>query len=113
MEILKKISAAILLAILVGLPLALLESLTIYSISKLYEIPYLSNFKYYQILGLSFIIMITRNRIKFTSDSLKHIEEEDDPLMPSILTQSYNRLFRMAFVWAVSLAVHYLFFNYK
>ena len=110
MDFFKKISAAILLAILVGLPLSLLEALTIYSISKLYEIPYLSNFHYHQIMGLSFIIMITRNSIRFTSESYKHEDADKDAnLISSILKSSSNRLFRMTFVWCVALAVHYLF----
>jgi hypothetical protein len=112
MEIFKKLSAAVVLAILVGLPLALLESLTIYSVIKLYEIPYLCNFKYYQIMGLSFVIMMTRNRIRFNEDTC---EGKDDVKVPStvIINQSLNRLFRVAFVWGVALVVHYLFFNFK
>ena len=113
MEIFKKISAAILLATVIGVPLALLEALSVYSIVNLYEIPYLSNFHYFQILGLSFIIMITRNRIRFTSESCKEIKEDNDPLMPEIIIQSSNRLFRIAFVWGVALVVNYLFFKIK
>lgn len=112
MEIFKKISAAVALAIVIGLPLALLESLTIYSVIKLYEIPYLSKFQYYHIMGLSFIFMMTRNRIRLSKDS--HEDKEDVKVLSNIIiNQSINRLFRIGFVWGVSLAVHYLFFKCK
>ena len=32
-------------------------------------------------------------------------------LVSSIISLSVNRLFRIVFVWSVSLAVHYIFFN--
>ncbi len=114
MEIFKKISAAVALAIVIGLPLALLESLTIYSVINLYEIPYLSKFQYYHIMGLSFIFMMTRNRIRLNEDACEDGEDEDVKVLSNtIINQSINRLFRIAFVWGVSLAVHYLFFKYK
>ncbi len=106
MELLKKISSAVLLSLLIALPLSFLESLTIYCIINLYEIPYLINFEYYQIMGISFIYMITRNRIRIKNES------ENEDLLPQILSMSANRLFRIVFVWSVSLAIHYLFFNY-
>jgi len=106
MELLKKISSAVLLSLLIALPLSFLESLTIYCIIKLYEIPYLVNFEYYQIMGLSFIYMITRNRIRINNDQYKEMD-----LLPTIISISTNRLFRIVFVWSVALTVHYLFFN--
>jgi hypothetical protein len=104
MELIKRITSAIFLALIIALPLALLESLMVTSIVRLYEIPYLVNFKYYQILGISFILMMTRNRIK--------IAEKDQRLkefLPEILGPSLNRLFRIIFVWVVALAIHQIF----
>lgn len=103
MDFLKKISSAILLSILVSLPLSMLEALAIYSIINLYEIPYLIEFKYYQIMGIIFIFMITRN-------GLKQGGEEKDDLLTELTSISLNRLFRIAFVWAVSFSIHYIFF---
>lgn len=105
MEFIKKLFSAISLSLMISLPLSMLEALAIYSIINLYEIPYLINFHYYQILGISFIIMITRNRIRID-------EEDEKPLIPSILSFSTNRLFRVIFVWSVSFVVHYIFFNF-
>lgn len=107
MEFLKKISSAILLAIIIALPLSFLEALTVYSIINLYEIPYLVNFEYYQIMGISFVLMMTRNRVRFISE-----DEKQKDLLPQIIGPSLNRLFRIAFVWSVALAVHFIFFNY-
>jgi len=106
MEFIKKLFSAISLSLIISLPLSMLEALAIYSIISLYEIPYLSSFHYYQILGISFIIMITRNRIR-----IDH-EGEEKPLMESLLSSSANRLFRILFVWGVSFFIHYIFFNY-
>jgi len=106
MDFFKKICSAIALSLLIALPLSMLEALTIYSIIKLYEIPYLTEFKYYQIMGISFIYMITRNRIKAKS------EDKEEDLLHQILTLSANRLFRIVFVWSVAFSIHYLFFNY-
>jgi hypothetical protein len=83
----------------------MLEALAVYSIINLYEIPYLIKFHYYQIIGISFIIMITRNRIRIDS-------EEEKELLPSIISLSANRLFRIIFVWSVSFSLHYIFFNF-
>lgn len=106
MEFIKKLFSAISLSLIISLPLLMLESLAVYSIINLYEIPYLIKFQYYQILGIIFIIMITRNKIK--------MEEEDNekPLLLILLSYSSNRLFRLLFVWAVSFSIHYIFFNY-
>ncbi len=106
MEFIKKLSSAIALSLMISLPLSMLEALAIYSIINLYEIPYLIKFHYYQIIGISFIIMITRNRIRIDS------EEEEKDLLPSIISLSANRLFRIIFVWSVSFSLHYIFFNF-
>jgi len=106
MELIKRITSAIFLAVLIALPLALLEALVVYVIVKVYEIPYLSSFQYYQIIGLSFILMMTRNRIR--------ISEKDKPIkdfLPEIILPSMNRLFRILFVGAVALTIHQLFFK--
>jgi hypothetical protein len=105
MEFIKKLSSAIALSLMISLPLSMLEALAVYSIINLYEIPYLIKFHYYQIIGISFIIMITRNRIRIDS-------EEEKELLPSIISLSANRLFRIIFVWSVSFSLHYIFFNF-
>lgn len=106
MEFIKKLFSAISLSLMISLPLSMLEALSIYSIVNLYEIPYLINFHYYQIIGISFIIMMTRNRIRINK------EEDENDLFSSILSLSLNRLFRIVFVWSVSFSLHYLFFNF-
>lgn len=106
MELIKRITSAIFLAVIIALPLALLEALVVYLIIKIYEIPYLTNFQYYQIIGLSFILMMTRNRIK--------IAEKDKTMkefLPEIIFPSMNRLFRILFVGSVALTIHQLFFK--
>lgn len=106
MELIKRITSAIFLAVIIALPLALLEALVVYMIIKIYEIPYLLNFQYYQIIGLSFILMMTRNRIK--------IAEKDKTMkefLPEIIFPSMNRLFRILFVGSVALTIHQLFFK--
>ncbi len=105
MEFIKKLFSAIALSLIISLPLSMLEALAIYSIINLYEIPYLIQFYYYQILGISFIVMITRNRIRID-------EDEEPPIIQTIMSFSANRLFRVIFVWSVSFSVHYIFFNY-
>jgi len=107
MEFIKKLSSAIALSLIISLPLSMLEALAIYSIINLYEIPYLIKFHYYQIIGISFIIMITRNRIRIDSE-----QDEEKDLIPSIISLSANRLFRIIFVWVVSFSLHYIFFNF-
>lgn len=107
MEFIKKLFSAISLSLMISLPLSMLEALSIYSIVNLYEIPYLINFHYYQILGFSFIIMITRNRIRINKD-----EDEEEDLFPSIVSLSLNRLFRIIFVWSVAFSLHYVCFNF-
>ena len=104
MEFIKRLSSAILLATLIALPLAILESLSVFSIVYLYKIPYLANFSYYQILGLSFILMMTRNRIKI-SERDKNIRD----FYKEIIDPSINRLFRIIFVWVVALSIHQIF----
>ncbi len=106
MEFIKKLSSAIALSLMISLPLSMLEALAVYSIINLYEIPYLIKFHYYQIIGISFIIMITRNRIRIDS------EGEEKELFPTIISLSSNRLFRIIFVWSVSFSLHYIFFNF-
>ncbi len=106
MEFIKKLSSAIALSLIISLPLSMLEALAVYSIINLYEIPYLIKFHYYQIIGISFIIMITRNRIRIDS------EGEEKELFPTIISLSSNRLFRIIFVWSVSFSLHYIFFNF-
>jgi hypothetical protein len=108
MEFIKKLFSAIALSLILSLPLSMLEALSIYSIINLYEIPYLIKFQYYQILGISFIIMITRNRIRIESENEK---DEEKDLISSLASLSVNRLFKIVFVWSVSFAVHYIFFN--
>jgi hypothetical protein len=83
----------------------MLEALAIYSIINLYEIPYLVDFKYYQIMGIIFIFMITRNVSKTE-------EDKKGDLIKQLLLITSNRLLRIAFVWSVSLFIHYVFFNY-
>jgi len=106
MELIKRISSAILLALLIALPLAFLEALMIYCIISIYEIPYLVNFQYYQILGLSFIYMMTRNRIKMRDEKTTNKDFIKEISGPSI-----NRLFRVIFVWSVALMVHQILFK--
>ena len=108
MEFLKRLSSAICLSLIISLPLSMLEALLIYSIINLYEIPYLINFHYYQILGLSFIIMLSRNGIKLDNEK----EENENDIFTPIISISINRLFRILFVWSVSFSIHYIFFNY-
>lgn len=106
MNIIKRVTSAIFLAILMALPLALLEAFVVHIIIRIYEIPYLTSFQYYQILGLSFILMISRNRIR--------IPDEDKPVkefFPEIISLSLNRFFRILFVGSVSLTIHQLFFK--
>jgi hypothetical protein len=103
MEFFKKICSAILISTLIALPISMLESLTIYSIINLYEIPYLISFKYYQILGISFIFMISRNRIK--------ISDKKESLTEQVILPSLNRIYRVCFVWCISFIVHYILFK--
>ena len=104
MEFIKRLFSAIVLATLIALPLAVLESLSVFSIIYFYKIPYLNNFQYYQILGLSFILMMTRNRIKISEKDKKIRDFYNEIIDPSI-----NRLFRIIFVWAVALTIHQIF----
>ena len=104
MEFIKRLFSAIVLATLIALPLAVLESLAVFSIIYFYKIPYLNNFQYYQILGLSFILMMTRNRIKISEKDKKIRDFYNEIIDPSI-----NRLFRIIFVWAVALTIHQFF----
>ena len=104
MDLFKRISSAVLLALLIALPLTLLESLMVYSIIKLYEIPYLINFAYYQVLGISFIMMMTRNRIRMQEE-----KEDKKDFIKDISYPSLNRLFRVGFVWCIALIIHEIF----
>jgi len=104
MNLFKRVSSAVLLAIVIALPLCLLESITVYSIIQLYEIPYLAKFEYYQILGIGFIIMITRNRLRISDE-----EEDTKDFIKEIIYPSINRLFRVIFVWCIALIIHELF----
>ena len=104
MDLFKRISSAVLLALLIALPLTLLESLMVYSIIKLYEIPYLVNFVYYQVLGMSFIMMMTRNRIRIQEE-----KEDKKDFIKDITYPSLNRLFRVGFVWCIALFIHEIF----
>lgn len=106
MELIKRISSAVLLALIIALPLALLEALMVYCIISIYEIPYLINFQYYQILGLSFIYMMTRNRIKIRDEKASNKD-----FIKEISAPSLNRLFRLIFVWSVALMIHQIFFK--
>lgn len=104
MDLFKRISSAVLLALLIALPLTLLESLMVYSIIKLYEIPYFVNFEYYQVLGMSFIMMMTRNRIRIQEE-----KEDKKDFIKDISYPSLNRLFRVGFVWCIALIIHEIF----
>lgn len=104
MDLFKKISSAVLLAILIALPLTLLESIMVYSILKLYEIPYLVNFNYYEVLGMGFIMMMTRNRIRIQEE-----KENRKDFIKEISYHSLNRLFRVGFVWCIALIIHQIF----
>lgn len=106
MELIKRILSAIFLALVIALPLALLESLVVFMVIKIYKIPYLMSFEYYQIMGLSFIFMMTRNRIKI-ADKDKTIKE----FLPEVLIPSMNRFFRILFVGCVALTIHQIFFK--
>ena len=106
MELIKRISSAILLALIIALPLAFLEALMVYCIIAIYEIPYLVNFQYYQILGLSFVYMMTRNRIKIREEKTSNKD-----FIKEISGPSLNRLFRLVFVWSVALMIHQIFFK--
>lgn len=104
MEFIKKLFSAIALSLLVSFPITLLEALMMFSIVNLYEVPYLEKFQYHQILGICFIIMMTRNRIK-----IKDTEKKDVDLLAEITSLSVNRLFRIIFVWSVALCFHEIF----
>jgi hypothetical protein len=104
MDLFKRISSAVLLALLIALPITLLESLMVYSIIRLYEIPYLVNFDYPQVLGISFIMMMTRNRIRMQEE-----KEDKKDFMKEISYPSLNRLFRVGFVWCIALIIHEIF----
>lgn len=104
MEIFKRITSAVALAIIIALPLSLLEALMIFHIVKLYQIPYLSNFHYSHILGISFVMMMTRNRIK-----LAEKDQETKDFFYEILYPSANRLFRILFVWTTAITIYQLF----
>ncbi len=106
MELLKRTTSAIFLALVIALPLALLESLSVYMIIQVYKIPYLISFGYYQIMGLSFILMMTRNRIKLPEKD-KNIKDFASEIIPP----SVNRFFRIIFVASVALTIHQLFFK--
>ena len=104
MDLFKRISSAVLLALLIALPLALLESVMVYSIIQLYEIPYLVSFKYYHILGAGFLMMMTRNRIRIPES-----EKNASDFTKEITYPSINRIFRVIFVWCIALIIHELF----
>lgn len=101
MNLIKSITSAIFLAIVLALPLALLEAVMVYNIVEIYKIPYLCNFECYHILGISFILMMTRNSIR-----IKEKEQTIDEFLPTIINPSINRLFRIIFVWVVALSYH-------
>ena len=104
MDFIKKLFSAIFLSVVISMPLVFLEAFAMYTIVELYEIPYLKQFEYYQILGVCFIIMMTRNRIKAKKED---IEEENFTL--DLFNNVINRLFRVIFVWSVALVFHQLF----
>ena len=104
MNLIKSITSAIFLALILALPLALLEAVMVNNIVKIYEIPYLCRFEYYHILGISFILMMTRNSIR-----IKENEQTIDEFLPTVINPSINRLFRIIFVWVVALSYHQIF----
>lgn len=104
MDLIKKLFSAIFLSVLVSMPLVFLEAFAIYTISILYKIPHLNQFEYYQIVGVCFIIMITRNRIK-----AKKEDSEEENFTLDLFNHVINRLFRVVFVWSVALAFHQIF----
>lgn len=101
MELIKRIASAIFLALLLALPLGLLEAFIVHHIIKMYNIPYFLNFQYCHILGISFIVMITRNRIRLPEkdENLKGFFEE-------IYPATINRMFRISFVWIVATVIY-------
>ena len=101
MEIIKRIASAISMAILLALPLALLEAAMVYHVISIYGIPYFSNFGYSHILGLSFILMITRNRVRLPEKNQRFPDFKKEILPPTI-----NRFFRILFVWVVAITLH-------
>lgn len=103
MDFIKKLFSAISLSLIISLPLTLLEAFLIFSLVDLYKIPYLLNFQYHQILGVCFIVMMTRNRIKIKDD------KKESNTMLDIFNTSLNRLFRILFVWSVALCFHQIF----
>ena len=92
MNIIKIAISAIFLVVLMALAFALLESFFVHIIIKIYEITYLNSLQYYQILGLSFILMIFRNRIKILDEN-KPVKE----FFSEIISLSLNRFFRILF----------------
>ena len=109
MELIKRISTAILLALLIALPLAFIEALMIYCIISIYEIPYFVNFEYYQILGLSFIYMMTRNRIKMRDENITNkdfIKERTNSKNSSLFV---NSKFDISQHWLERLHQYYAF----
>jgi len=103
MEFLKKLFAAIFLSLLISAPIIFLEAFAIYNIITLYQIPYINNFGYYQIVGGCFVIMITRNQIKIRD------EENEEKFLPELINLAINRFFRIVFVWSVALVFHEIF----
>ena len=102
MEFIKRLTSAIFLALVISIPLLFLESLLIYNVIQLYDIPHLKYLEYQHILGAGFIFMMTRNRI--------HIREKiqtKQEFLKDILDPSINRLFRIGFVWGVALTIDF------
>ena len=104
MDFIKKLFSAIFLSVLISMPLVFLEAFAIYTVALLYEIPYLKHFEYYQIVGLCFIIMMTRNRIKTKKET-----PNDEDFALDLFNNVVNRLFRVIFVWTIALVFHQLF----
>ena len=104
MDFIKKLFSAISLSLAISIPLTLLEVLMIFNIIDLYEVPFLEKFEYQHILGIYFIIMMTRNKI-----TIKDTNKKEENILTESVKFSINRLFRIVFVWTVALCFHQIF----
>ena len=101
MKTIKKILSAIFLALIIALPLVFLETLVVYHLINLFEIPYLVNTEYIHILGIGFIMMIMKNRIRLADNN-----EDFGTFFKAIGKPTLNRIFRIVFIWVVAITIH-------
>lgn len=100
MEIIKRIVSAIFLALI----LAFIEGFVTYSIIQIYQIPFLIKFEYWHVLGIIFILMVTRNKIRLPERKQKFKSFFDEIIGPTL-----NRIFRAIFVWSVAITICLIF----